>query len=85
MMNEIIKYLKLHGEKLDTEIAEAVGISLAKARLQLTELSASGEVITCHTTRFEKGKKIEGISCRLAGHIPKAAPGRKSKVQLKLS
>ena len=85
MMNEIIKYLKLHGEKLDTEIAVAVGIPLAKARLQLTALSASGEVITCHTTRFEKGKKIEGISCRLAGYIPKAAPGRKSKVQLKLS
>jgi hypothetical protein len=51
----------------------------------LTALSAEGEIMTCHTIKFEKGKKIEGLSCRLSGHIPKAAPGRKSKVQLKLS
>jgi transcription initiation factor IIE alpha subunit len=84
-MHEILKYLKTHGERLDTEIAEAMGISLAKVRIQLTELSAEGEIMTCHIMRFEKGKKIEGLSCRLSGHIPKAAPGRKSKVQLKLS
>jgi DNA-binding IclR family transcriptional regulator len=83
-MHDILKYLKTNGEKLDTEIAEAMDLTLAKARLQLAELSAQGEIMTCHTTRFEKGKKIEGVSCRLSGHIPKAAPGRKSKVQLKL-
>ena len=84
-MHEILKYLKTHGERLDTEIAEAMGMSLAKVRVQLTELSAEGEIMTCHTIKFEKGKKIEGLSCRLSGYIPKAAPGRKSKVQLKLS
>jgi transcription initiation factor IIE alpha subunit len=84
-MHEILKYLKTHGERLDTEIAEAMGMSLAKARIQLTALSAEGEIMTCHTIKFEKGKKIEGLSCRLSGFIPKAAPGRKSKVQLKLS
>lgn len=84
-MHEILKYLKTHGERLDSEIAEAMGISLAKVRIQLTELSAEGEIMTCHIIRYEKGKKIEGLSCRLSGHIPKAAPGRKSKVQLKLS
>jgi len=84
-MHEILKYLKTHGERLDTEIAEAMGMSLAKVRIQLTELSAEGEIMTCHTIKFEKGKKIEGLSCRLSGFIPKAAPGRKSKVQLKLS
>lgn len=83
-MHEILKYLKTHGELLDTEIAEAMGLSLAKTRLQLAELSAEGEIMTCHIVRFEKGKKIEGTSCRISGHIPKAAPGRKSKVQLKL-
>jgi len=84
-MHEILKYLKTQGERLDTEIAEAMGLSLAKTRLQLAGLSAEGEIMTCHIMRFEKGKKIEGVSCRLSGHIPKAAPGRKSKVQLKLS
>lgn len=83
-MNEILKYLNSHGEKLDSEIAEAMGLSLAKVHVQLAALSAEGEIMTCHTIRFVKGKQIEGISCRISGQIPKAAPGRKSKVQLKL-
>lgn len=82
-MHEILKYLKKHGERLDFEIAEAVGLSLAATRLQLAALSAEGEIMTCQILRFEKGKKIEGLSCRLSGHVPKAAPGRKSKAQLK--
>jgi DeoR/GlpR family transcriptional regulator of sugar metabolism len=84
-MNAILKYLKAHGEQLDTEIAAAVGVSVANVRVQLAELAAKGEVMACHSIRFEKGKKIEGIKCRLAGYIPPAAPGRKSKSQLKLS
>lgn len=84
-MNAILKYLKTHGEQADTEIAAAIGVSLANVRIQLAELAAKGEVMACHSTRFEKGKKIEGIKCRLAGYIPPAAPGRKSKSQLKLS
>ena len=83
-MQDILKYLKTHGERLDTEIAEAMGLPLAKVHVQLSALSAEGEIMTCHTIRFIKGKQIEGISCRISGHIPKAAPGRKSKVQLKL-
>jgi transcription initiation factor IIE alpha subunit len=84
-MKEILQYLKTHGERLDTEIAEATGISLTKVRLLLSELAAKGEIMSCHSIRFDKGKKIEGLKCRLAGYIPPAAPGRKSKSQLKLS
>jgi DeoR/GlpR family transcriptional regulator of sugar metabolism len=84
-MKNILQHLKTHGEQLDTDIAEAVGTSLANVRQQLAELAAKGEVMVCHSIRFEKGKKIEGIKCRLAGFIPPAAPGRKSKSQLKLS
>ena len=84
-MKEILQYLKTHGERLDTEIAAATGISLANVHIHLSELAAKGEIMVCHSTRFEKGKKIEGVSCRLAGYIPPAAPGRKSKAQLKLS
>jgi predicted ArsR family transcriptional regulator len=82
-MKEILQYLKEHGEQLDKEIAIATGISLAKARLFLSELVATGEVVACYSIRFEKGKKVEGMSCRLAGFTPPAAPGRKSKKQLK--
>lgn len=78
-MNEILQYLKKHGEKLDAEIAEAAGLSLSKTRLHLAELAAKGEVIVCDSIRFEKGKKIEGIICRVSGYIPPAAPGRKAK------
>jgi len=84
-MKDILQYLKTHGEQFDTEIAVAMGIPLTKVRLHLSELAAKGEIMVCHSIRFEKGKKIEGISCRLAGYIPPAAPGRKSKAQLKIS
>jgi hypothetical protein len=84
-MNEILQYLETHGEQLDTAIAIAMGMSLAKVHFHLSELAAKKEIMSCHSIRFEKGKKIEGIKCRLAGYIPPTAPGRKSKVQLKLS
>lgn len=76
-MKEILEYLKKHGDRLDQEIALSVGISLAKVRLHLSELAAKGEVMTCSSIRFEKGKRVEGIRCRLSGYIPPAAPGRK--------
>ncbi|MEO8343324.1 MAG: FaeA/PapI family transcriptional regulator [Gallionella sp.] len=78
-MNEILQYLKKHGEVFDSEIAVATGTSLAKVRLYLSELSDKREIMTCSSIRFEKGKKIEGTRCRLSGYIPPAAPGRKSK------
>lgn len=81
-MNEILQHLKKHGEQFDTEISAATGISLAKVRLYLSDLSAKYEVVTCQTTKFVKGKKVEGMTCRVAGYIPPAAPGRKSKAQL---
>jgi transcription initiation factor IIE alpha subunit len=85
-MSAILQYLKSHGEKLDTEIAEATGLSVEAIRIQLIELSANNEVMVCQSTRYVKGNKIESVSCRISGFIPKAAPGRKSaRVNLKLS
>jgi predicted ArsR family transcriptional regulator len=78
-MNEILQYLKTHGERLDAEIAEAAGLSLSKTRLHLAELAAKGEVMTYHSTRFVEGQKIEGIRCRIIGVTPKKAPRRKSR------
>ena len=81
-MNEILQYLSKHGEKLDIEIAAATGISLTNVRFHLSELATRGKIMTCHLTRYDKEKTFEGISCRIAGYIPPAAPGRKSKAQL---
>ena len=80
-MKTIQQYLKKNGEQLDTEIAVATGISLAAVRRHLSELTSKHEVVACHTIRFVKGKKVEGMACRVAGYTPPAAPGRKSKAQ----
>lgn len=78
-MNSILQHLKKHGESLDVEIAETAGLSLDLTRTYLEQLSANGEIMTYHSTRFESGEKIEGIRCRLVGFIPPHTPGRKSK------
>jgi transcription initiation factor IIE alpha subunit len=78
-MQKIHTYLKSRGEQLDSEIAAETQIPLADVRLYLSELSKSGDIIACHTTRFIKGKKSEGMLYRVSGYIPAASPGRKPK------
>ena len=82
-MQEILNYLKGRGEQLDSDIVTATGISLETVRRHLSALSARGEVMTCRSIRFDNGKKVEGLLCRIAGYIPPAAPGRKPKAQAK--
>jgi hypothetical protein len=81
-MQEILQYLKNNGERLDSEIATATGIPLAKVRLGVSALSAKGDVIVCRSIRFKDGKQTDATLCRVSGYIPPAAPGRKSKAQL---
>ena len=74
---EILEYLKEQGQKLDSEIAAAVGISLREARVSLASLSAQGEISSCFVTRFDDGKpSVQGMLCRIAASIPPRAPGR---------
>jgi DNA-binding IclR family transcriptional regulator len=80
-LQEILKYLKDRGEQLDSEIAAATGMPLESVRRHVSALSARGEVMTCQSTRFSDGKKVEGLLCRIAGYIPPAAPGRKPKAK----
>jgi len=80
-VQEILKYLQGRGEQLDSEIATAVGLPLESVRRHVSALSARGEVMTCLSTRFSDGKKIEGLLCRIAGYVPPAAPGRKPKAK----
>lgn len=76
-MQKIHAYLKTRGEQLDSEIAAATRIPLADVRLYLAEMAKKGDIIACHATRFVKGKKTEGMLCRISGYIPPATPGRK--------
>ena len=80
-MQRILQYLKVHGDRLDSEIAAETGIPLRNVRLWVSELAARREVVMCHTTRFIEGEKVEGMLCRVAGYIPPASPGRKAKAQ----
>ena len=66
-MNEILQFLKKHGEQFDTEIAAATGMSLTDVYLYLSHLVAKGDVVAHRSVRLEKGKEVVGISCRLVG------------------
>lgn len=73
----ILQYLKKNGQHLDSEIALATGIPLHKVRASLAALSQQGEISQCNVTRYDDGKPVEGILCRIAGSIPPSTPGRK--------
>lgn len=79
VVSDILHCLKVHGERLDSEIAEEMGMQLATVRKQLAGLAATGLIVTCSLTRFEDGKRIDGWLCRASGYIPPKAPGRKPK------
>ncbi|MBX3663887.1 MAG: helix-turn-helix domain-containing protein [Burkholderiales bacterium] len=81
-MQAILDYLANGGERLDSEIASATGLSLATVRARVADLHAKGAVMTCRSIRYKDGKEIEAVLCRISGYIPPAAPGRKSKAQM---
>ena len=76
-MVDVLECLKKYGQRLDLEIAKEIGMPLAMVRKRLTSLAASGAVITCTLTRFDKGQRIEAWECRVSGYVPPPAPGRK--------
>ena len=75
----IFEHIKKHGQVRDAEIALALGLKLTQVRNSLSDLSATGQVSCCSVTRFQDGKSVEEILCRVSGYIPPAAPGRKPK------
>jgi hypothetical protein len=75
--DQVLSQLKKHGQLLDSEIASAIGISLAQVRESLTDLSTKGEISVCSVTRFNGNKRTDGFQCRISGYAPPAAPGRK--------
>lgn len=78
-MVEILDCLKKYGQRLDVEIAKETGVPLEMVRQRITALAATGAVITCNLTRFEKGQRMEAWQCRVSGYVPPLAPGRKAK------
>lgn len=77
MDTTILEYLKANGEQLDVDLSSALRIPLPQLKKTVDRLSASGDVICCHVTRFIEGRKIEGTSCRLSCDLPTPSRGRK--------
>lgn len=77
----ILQYLKANGPRSESEIAEALKMPASRIRSRVENLSSSGDIICCSLTRFEGGRKIEGISCRLSCYTPPPARGRKPGVK----
>ncbi len=75
----IFEHIKKNGQVRDAEIAMALGLGLTKVRSSLSDLSARGQISCCSVTRFDNGKSVEEILCRISGYIPPATPGRKPK------
>jgi predicted ArsR family transcriptional regulator len=76
-MQVILDYLKQGGDRLDSEIAAATGLSLASVRRGVADLQARGAVMVCRSIRYKDGKEIDGVLCRVSGYVPPKAPGRK--------
>ena len=77
MSASILQHLRTNGEQLDAEIAKALRMTQAQVNSHIAQLSAAGDVICCQVTRYVGGKKIEGVSCRLAAYVPPRATGPK--------
>lgn len=75
----ILQHIKKHGQLRDAEIAHALGLKLGAVRSSLDDLSATGQIACCSVTRYDEGKPVHEILCRLSGYVPPAAPGRKPK------
>jgi hypothetical protein len=73
----VLAYLKRHGQLLDTEIATATGLPLKTVRTSIADLSTRGEISRCNVIRYNDGKPVEAIQCRISGYVPPASPGRK--------
>lgn len=75
----ILQHIKKHGQLRDAEIAHALGLGLNIVRNSLDTLSSQGQIACCNVTRYNNGKPVQEILCRVSGYVPPAAPGRKPK------
>jgi len=75
---DVLDCLRKHGQRLDLEIAKETGVPLEAVRETLNGRAATGAVILCTLTRFERGKRIDAWQCRISGYVPPLAPGRKA-------
>lgn len=79
--SSILEFLKANGQRMEAEIADALKLPVSKVKAHVADLTSTGDIICCNVTRFDAGKKIEGVSCRLSCYMPPPARGRKPGVK----
>ena len=79
--NSILEFLKANGTRMEAEIADALKLPMTKLKTHVASLTSTGDIICCNVTKFDSGKKIEGVSCRLSCYMPPPARGRKPGVK----
>ena len=77
----ILEFLKTNGQRMEAEIAEALKMPMTRVKNHVAQLTSTGDIICCNVTRYDSGKKTEGISCRLSCYMPPPARGRKPGVK----
>jgi len=75
----ILEQLRRNGQMLDSDIASATGISMKQIKSTLAAMSARGVIMGCSVTRYEDGKSVQAMQCRISGYVPPASPGRKPR------
>jgi len=73
---DVLDCLKKYGQRLDLEIARETGVPLQTVRERLAALAATGAIITCSLTRFEKGKRIDAWTLQVANAETRAVSER---------
>ncbi len=77
MKASILKFLQIHGEGTDAEIAKALKMPKEHVKDEVLLLSSAGEVVCCLVTRITDSNIMEGLSCRLSSRSP--TPKRRPK------
>jgi predicted ArsR family transcriptional regulator len=78
MPERILDFLRTKGEQMDRDIAAGLGLSLAHVHSGLDRLATQGDIVLCRSIRYQDGRQVEGMRCRLATYLPATFPGRRS-------
>jgi hypothetical protein len=83
-VNIFLSYLKKHHQRIDSVIAEDIGLDIETIRKIILDLESKHVIQTCNISYYNKNGEVQkGILCRIAGYIPTSSPGRREPWILK--
>ncbi len=79
MKEQILDYLKVHGDSLDSDISSFLRVPQSHVSEHISELCTSGDLICCKVTRYTEGKPTESVACRLRRALPSFGTAPKTR------